>query len=154
MKKTIFTLAAAMFVAGTILSGCSSDAQRAEAAEKKVEAAKADVVDAKQDLTEARQGETISEFQKFKNESNEEINNNERRIAELRVEIKNEKAEARERDEKKIDALEKKNHEMHERLEAYHDDGKSDWREFKTEFKHDLKGIGESFKNIFVRNTK
>ena len=83
-----------------------------------------------------------------------EINNNERRIAELRVEIKNEKAEARERDEKKIDALEKKNHEMHEKLEAYHDDGKSDWREFKTEFNHDLAGIGHAFKDITVRNTK
>lgn len=153
MKKTIFTLAASMFVAGSILSGCTSQDKKMESAEQNVQDAKADVVDAKQDLTVAQQGE-ISEFQKFKNESIEEINNNDRRIAELRIEMKNEKREVREKDEKRIDALEKRNHELKEKLEAYHDDGKSDWKEFKTEFRHDLDGIGQSFKDITVRNTK
>lgn len=154
MKKTIFMLAATMFVAGTILSGCSSDTQKTENAELKVEDAKADVKDAEQNLTEAQQGEEISDFQKFKNECNEEINNNERRIAELRIEIKNESSEAREKNEVKINALAKKNTELKMQLDAYPNDGQSDWQEFKTEFKHDLKGLGEAFKNITVSNTK
>ena len=154
MKKTIFTLAAALFVAGAILSGCSSDANKTEDAELKVEDAKADVKDAEQNLTEAQQGAEISDFQKFKNECNEEINNNERRIAELRVQIKNENREAREKDEVKINALEKRNTELKIQLDAYAHDGKSDWQEFKTEFKHDLKGLGEAFKNITVSNIK
>jgi chromosome segregation ATPase len=154
MKKTIFSLAATMFVAGSIFSGCSSQDKKVENAEIKVQDAKSDVVDAKQDLAQTQQGAPISEFQKFKNESNEEINANDRKIAELRIEIKSETKEAREKDEKKIDALQKKNHELKEKLEAYHDDGKSDWKEFKTEFKHDLDGLGKAFKDITVRNTK
>jgi predicted RNase H-like nuclease (RuvC/YqgF family) len=154
MKKTILTLAAAMFVAGTILSGCASDAKKVENAEEKVQDAKEDVQDAKQDLNEAQQGAAISEFQQFKNESNEEINNNERRITELRIEMKTASKEDRKRDEKKIDALEKENHELKVRLDAYNDDGKSDWKKFKTEFKHDLDGIGQAFKDITVKNTK
>lgn len=154
MKKTIFTLAAAMFVAGTILSSCSSNTNKTEDEELKVEDAKADVKDAEQNLDEAQQGAEISDFQKFKNECNEEINNNERRIAELRIEIKNEDSEAREKDEVKINALAKKNTELKMQLDAYPNDGKSDWQEFKTEFKHDLKGLGEAFKNITVSNTK
>lgn len=154
MKKSIYALAATMFVAGSILSGCSSQDKKVENAEMKVQDAKSDVKDAKEDLAQAQQGSAISDFQKFKNESNEEINANERRIADLKIEIKNEKIKARERDEKKIDALEKKNHELKEKLEAYHNDGKSDWQEFKTEFKHDLSGLGKAFKDITVRNTK
>jgi outer membrane murein-binding lipoprotein Lpp len=147
MKKTIFTLAAAMFVAGTILSGCSSP-------EQKVENAKEDVKDAKQDLSQAQNEAAATEFQKFKNESNSRIAVNENRIAELKAEMKTESTESRERDEKKIDALEKRNHELKQRLEAYNDDGKSDWQEFKKEFNHDMEGIGDAFKDITVRNTK
>lgn len=154
MKKTLFMFTASLFVAGTILVGCSSDSKKIENAELKVQDAKADVKDAKQDLNEAHQGTTITEFQKWKNEANVEINNNERRIAELRIEIKGEKAGEREKDEAKLEKLEKRNSELKEKLNKYSDDGKSDWQEFKTEFKHDLDGIGLAFKNITVKNTK
>lgn len=153
MKKKIFILASAMFVAGSILTGCSSPDKKVENADQKVQDAKEDVRDAKKELTQAQQDAAL-EFQKFKNESNEEINANENRIAEFRLEMKNEKLDARERDEKKIDALEKKNRELKDKLDAYQNDGKSDWKEFKTEFKHDLDGLGQAFKNITVRNTK
>jgi uncharacterized protein YPO0396 len=115
------------------------------------------VKDAKQDLAQAQQTQQAaveSDFQKFKRESNEQIDANDKHIAELKVDIKNEKKEAREKDEKKIADLEKRNHKLREKLEAYHDDGKSDWREFKTEFNHDLEGLGHAFKDITVRNTK
>jgi predicted RNase H-like nuclease (RuvC/YqgF family) len=154
MKKSIFTFATAMFVTGTMLTGCYSDAEKVENAEQKLHEANSDVKDARQDLAETQQTVAISEFQQFKNESNEEINNNERRITELRIEMKTASKEDRKRDEKKIDALEKENHELKVRLEAYNDDGKSDWKKFKTEFRHDLDGIGQAFKDITVKNTK
>jgi hypothetical protein len=137
-----------------MFTGCSSDSKKVENAELKVQDAKADVKEAKQDLAETQQAAPISDFQKFKNESNEEINENDRKIAQLRIDIKNEKAEASAKDAKKIDALEKKNHDLKVKLDAYNDDGKSDWKEFKKEFKHDMDGIGHAFKDITVRNTK
>jgi len=150
MKKSIYVLVASLFVAGSFISSCSSPDKKAD---QNVQEAKEEVKDAKQDLAQAQQ-DASAEFQKFKDESNAEIDANEKRIAELRIDMKNEKREAREKDEKKIDALEKKNHELKEKLEAYHNDGKSDWREFKTEFKHDLDGLGHAFNDITVRNTK
>lgn len=157
MKKSIFTLATALFVAGSIVSGCSSPDKKVENAEEKVQDAKNDVKDAKQDLSQAQQEQqnaVVSDFQKFKNESNDAIIENDRHIASLRIDMKDEKREARERDEKRINELEKKNHDLKVKLDAYHDDGKSDWKEFKTEFKHDLDGLGKAFSDIGRRNTK
>lgn len=153
MKKSIFTLATAMFVAGSILSSCSSNDKKVENAAIEVQEAKSEVKDAQQDLSEAQQA-AGADFQQFKNESNQELTDNERKIADLRIEMKQEKKEARIKYEKKIDELEQKNQELKVKLEAYHDDGKSDWKEFKAEVKHDLEGIGHAFKDITVRNTK
>lgn len=153
MKKTILTIAAGMFVAGTILTGCSSPSEKVEDAQANVQQAKEDVKDAKQDLVQA-QKDSVTEFQKFKNESNEAIATNEKNIADLKTEMKTEKAKAKAAGNKKIDALEKENNKLKAKLEAYKDDGKSDWKEFKTEFNHDLAGLGKAFKDITVRNTK
>src|SRR5438477_9991223 len=115
MKKSMFTFAASMFVAASILSGCSSPDKKVENAEKKVTDAKADVKDAKQDLGQAQraqEGEPVNDFQQFKTESYNEIRENDRHIVDLRIDIKTEHREAREKDERKIDALEKDNHQM------------------------------------------
>ncbi|MBK5285821.1 MAG: hypothetical protein JJE25_10505 [Bacteroidia bacterium] len=158
MKKIIFTLAVAMVVAGTILSPVNSSAQREPDGRMKVRVIASNFspnnVETAELKTPVAQQDSLSDFQKFKKESNEEINNNENRIASLRADLKNEKHEARERDEKKIDALERSNRDLKKKLDDYKDNGKSDWREFKTEFKYDLEGIGHAFKDIGVRNTK
>ena len=67
MKKTIFTLAIAMFMAGGILTGCQSS-------KTKVENAKDKVVEANQELNQARR----DSIQQFKTETAERINNNEK----------------------------------------------------------------------------
>ncbi len=146
MKKIIYSLGSALILSTAVFTGCSSPDSKMENAEQKVQ-------DAKEDLRDAKQ-EVISEFQQFKNDAGVEIKNNEDQIAHLKIDIKNEKTEAREKDEKIIDDLDKRNRALKEKLEAYSDDGKSDWREFKKEFKHDLAGLGDAFKNIVVRNTK
>ena len=154
MKKSIITLSAAVFAAGSILSGCSSPEKKVENAQENVQDAKQDVKDAKQELAASEHAAAVSDFQKFKMEANEQINNNDRRITELRIDMKSESKDARALDGKKIDALETRNHDLKVKLDGYNDDGKTDWQEFKKEFNHDMDGIGEAFKNITVRNTK
>src|SRR5690349_11556856 len=109
MKKSIFTLAIALFMAGKIVKNWCSPEKKEENAEKKVQEEKADVREAQQELNEARQADqnaAVSDYQKFKNEVNEEINENDRRIAQLRVDLKNESGESRRKLEIKIDNLE------------------------------------------------
>jgi len=55
---------------------------------------------------------------------------------------------------KTIDALEKKNHELKVKLEDFKNDGKRDWKEFKTEFNNDLTGLGKDFKDLTDKITK
>ncbi len=153
MKKIIFSFYSLATVAVLTLNGCSSPEVKEDNAAQKVQEAKQVVIEAKQDLRQAQQ-DVQDEFQKFKNEANEEIRINENRIAELRINIEGEDADLRERTGRRIDALEKRNHELKEKLEDFKDDGRNDWKEFKKEFKHDLDGLGEAFNNIGVRNTK
>jgi hypothetical protein len=37
-------------------------------------------------------------------------------------------------------------------LEEYKDEGQSKWEEFKTNFKHDMDGIGKTMKDLFKDN--
>lgn len=154
MKKSMITLSAAVFVAGSILSGCSSPEKKVENAEQNVLEAKEDAKEANQELAAKEQAAALSDFEKFKLEANEQINSNERRITELRIEMKTEGKEARAADEKRIDALETRNHDLKIKLDNYNDDGKSDWQKFKAEFNHDMDAIGAAFKDITVKNTK
>ena len=110
--------------------------------------------DAKQELSQAQQEAAAAEFKQFKLEANASITANESRIAALKTENKSAARDVRKANEEKIDDLERRNRELKEKLNNYNDDGKSDWREFKTEFNHDLDGIGQAFKDITVRNTK
>ena len=65
MKKTILTLAAAMFVTGAMLTSCSSPEKKADNAEQKVEEAKADMKDAKQELSQAQKEEASMRQNRF-----------------------------------------------------------------------------------------
>ncbi|MDZ7774556.1 MAG: hypothetical protein U5L09_02545 [Bacteroidales bacterium] len=86
MKKTVFTLAAAAFIAGILLSGCNSSSQKIEKAEDKVQKAKEDVIDAKNELNLALQ-DSVTDFQHVKTVFQNQILANEKSIAELKFSI-------------------------------------------------------------------
>jgi hypothetical protein len=48
--------------------------------------------------------------------------------------------------------LEQKNRDLKKKLEEYKDEGQSKWEEFKTNFKHDMDGIGKTMKDLFKDN--
>lgn len=153
MKKLFLILLAVMFISSCILISCFSRDEKVENAEQNVKVAKEDLNDAQQSLDRAKQ-DTISDFQKFKNSANIEINSNEKSISDFRLKMRNEKKMAREKYEKTIDAMEKENNELKDKLEAFKDDGKKDWKKFKTDFNNDLAGLGKSFKDFGDRITK
>ena len=45
--------------------------------------------------------------------------------------------------------LEKKNRSLKKKLEEYKDEGQRKWKKFKTNFRHDRKGIGKTIKDLF-----
>lgn len=78
-----------MFVAGTILTGCNSKAE-------KVDSTKAEMEASEKALQKATENYD-AEYSKFKGESNKQIIANEERISELKKGSKKMKAEAKEK---------------------------------------------------------
>jgi hypothetical protein len=83
----------------------------------------------------------------------DQIKDNEKLIAKYRIELKNENSKPQERNGKKLDAMEKKNHELKAKLENCKNDGKSDWKEFRTGFNQELHDLGQAFKDFSTRST-
>ena len=148
MKNTILTLAVAVFMAGTMLTGCQSSAKKVENAEEKVQDAKDKVVEAKQEQNQ----EMNDSIQQFKKESQEKISANEKSIAEFKARIAKEKMENKAKYEKKLAELEQKNSDMKKKMDDYKENGKDKWTAFKHEFSHDMEELGNALKGFTVKS--
>jgi len=153
MKKTIFTLAIAMLVAGTIFTACQSSAEKVENAEEKVENAKEDLAQSERDLYQTKL-DTITNYEQFKIEAEKIITVQAKNIAEFKSDIAIKKEEAKTDLDKKLVELENKNKELEKKLADFKDDGKYTWITFKNEFNHDMDELGRALKDLTVDNTK
>mgnify|MGYP001235203134 FL=1 len=153
MKKSIFILAAATLLTGTVLTSCKSNAEKENDALENVQ-------DANQDLENA-QTETVTdaantkaneaEWQAFKAEVDADIAKNEARIAGLKSDLKKQGKAIDASYEKSVAGLEAKNEAMKAKLKEY-EVTQTDWNEFKREFNSDMSDLGDAFKNLTVNN--
>jgi len=151
MKNRVLILTVSAFMAGTVLTNCQSSAKKVENAEDKVQGAMIDLADAQKGLNKTRQ-DSISEYQKFKKESEEKIAAHDKSIAEFKARIATEKKEDKAKYEKKLAVLEQKNTDLKKKLADYKETGKEKWDAFRLEFSHDLDGLGQSLKGFFVKS--
>ena len=142
--KTVFSVL--VVTTATVFSSCDSPAQ-------KVEGKQDNVTEAKENLDKA-QDDYAAEVAKFKKESHERMEANDKTIAEYKSRMKEEKSEAKEEYNKKIASLEQKNSDMKKRMNEYKEDGKDKWQTFKREFSRDMEELGNSFKDFGVDNKK
>ena len=133
MKKTILILVVtSAFIAGTTFTGCQSSTQKQEAAQVVA---------------------TAEEWKTFKSESEQRINANEVRIAELKVKMNKPGEILDPLYANKIATLEQQNKDLRAKLYAY-EKSQSNWESFKREFNSDMDAIGEAFKNLTVDNKR
>lgn len=152
MKKTIYTLALTTFIAGSALVGCQTSTQKEQEAKDKISAAQGDVQDAKEELMEARKEATSEEWHTFKNKTLAKVNENETRIAELKVKMKKTGSSIDAIYAKKIEELEQKNKDIEAKVTTYKNDRSSDWESFKREYNHDMDELGDALKDMTVNN--
>ncbi len=140
MKKKILIFAAMGAVAGMFLVSCG------QTPEQKVEAASQDLKNARADY--------VSEWQKFKTVSEEQIRSNEERIEAFKAKIHEEgtNADTNAKYDKEVADLEQKNRDLKRALDEYKDEGESKWQEFKTNFSHDMDAVGKTMKDLFKDN--
>ena len=128
---------------GTMLTSCRSSV-------KKVEKAQENVVEANQKLNQALK----DSIQQFRTESENRISIYEKDIVEFRARIANEKKANKSKYEKKLAELDKKNIEMKKKLADYKYEEQAKWEIFKAEYNHDMDQLGQSFKDLTVKNVK
>lgn len=152
MRKTILSLALLTMTAGTVLVGCKDASKEENEAKENVQEAKEDLNYAKVELSDARRTATEEEWKAFKDSTNAAISLNEKRIADMKADLKKTGKTIDSEYQKKIVELEMKNKEIKSKLEMYKNDANSDWQSFKKEYNRDMEDLGESLKNFTVKN--
>jgi chromosome segregation ATPase len=147
-------MAAILFTAGSMLTGCDTAADKVDAAAENVEEAKEELEEAKQE--EAVIIETIAteaEWKVFKKDSDEKIAKNNAKIVELKGKIRTSGKGMGKIYAERIEKIEKKNAELKERLDNF-DNEQTDWDSFKREFDHDMGELGKAFSELGTDSSK
>lgn len=146
MKKSIVTLCLAGCMVAMGIAACSSN-------EKKVENATEDLKEAKAELQQEKR-DSVSDYLKFKQESDARIAENENTISTFKENMKRNGKAISVSDQKAIDVLEQRNIDLRKKIAEFKENGKDNWAAFKTEFNHDLDHLSEALKNLTISNTK
>jgi chromosome segregation ATPase len=146
MKKSIFTVASVLMIAASTFTSCDTP-------KDDVVNAQENVADAQKNLDEATD-DYIAEIESFRTETNEKIAANDRSIAVLKANVAEKNAATKSAYWSKIAELEKRNGELKIRMADYKADGKDNWGTFKSEFNHDMDGLGSAFKDVTVKNAE
>jgi len=146
MKTKILTFAITAVIAMVSFSAMAQASRKATSARK-------DIANGKKDLKEAKL-DSAADFQKFKTESEAKIKDNQTKITELKAKKSSQSKEIRQKYDKKVLALEKKNNELKGKIKKADNTKTSKWASFKREFNHDMEELGHAIKDIGVDNTK
>jgi hypothetical protein len=155
MKKTTLILATFITIgAGAIFSSCQTPAEKVEKAQDNVATAKQELkVEQKDSSMAAVKTANADEWKAFKATAELKINNNKIRIEELKQKMKTTSKTMEPVYEKRIDSLLQRNADLSTRMYNY-EKGKTDWESFKSEFNHDLDGLGKALKEFTFDNKK
>jgi gas vesicle protein len=150
-KKSVLSIGVVTIAVATMLfSSCNSSNEKNETTESEsVEK----LNEAKEDLNEAKK-EYNKKYETFKNESLHRIAENEKTIAALKLEMKDETKVAKADLDKKLTTLEEKNQNLKEKISDYKEEDNEKWESFKTEFSRDMDNLGEALKDLTKTNTK
>jgi uncharacterized protein HemX len=110
-------------------------------------------LEAKQDLQQARI-DSANEYNVYREESEAKLRENDRQIAELKLQMKAERKEIRVKYEKEVVALDEKNENLKIKIKEYKEGDKSNWQSFKEGFNQDLDAVGKSISAMAHRNDK
>ena len=142
-----------IFFACMLFAGMVSCTNTPKDEAKKVEVAKENVMEAQSDLDKAR-ADSAKEYQAYKDASQLRIQENEKKITDLKEAIRQEKAETRSAHQKEIDQLDAQNAKMKVRMNEFKQDSKDAWEKFKVGFNNDMDKLGAAISSINLKTKK
>jgi len=144
MKNKTLKLAISAFIGTVLLISCSTP-------EQKVKNAQDNVTQASNNLDSANL-KYVTEFENYKQKTDDQITLNDKRISELKAKSKNMKGDAKDKYNNKIAELEQENNDMKSKLNGYKLAGKEKWEIFKTDFNKSMNELDQSIDNLFSNN--
>lgn len=145
MKKSFGTLVISIILAGTVLTSCSSPADKVEDAQDNVEAAEKELAESEAYAKDVADYRSLTEMQIAENEKN---------ILAFNARIDSQKAEAKSEYKAKIAELDAKNSDMKKKLADFNSDNKSVWETFKKEFNADMEALAKAFVDFSTNDKK
>ena len=124
-------MVASLLLSGAVFTSCKSNAEKVEDAQEDVVDAKENEMDAQQDLNEAKY-ENASDYEQFKKATKVVIAENETRIAEFKVKLKDETVANKAKFQANVDALEKRNDQLKDDIDDFKEGANEDWNAFKN----------------------
>ena len=132
MKKLILSIAMVAFIAGTVSVSYGQEGVKPVKTEKKV------MVVEPQQKSDDKLIDSIADYQSLTKTSEVRFTENEKSIADLKLNNTSMDAMKKTAKTRDIEVLEQKNITLREELVAYKKDGKTDWKAFKKEFNSDM----------------
>jgi hypothetical protein len=142
-KSTIVITTITMMFAFTALSCDRTD---------KMERAQIDVIEAERDLSIA-QTEVAADVRIYRQETANDIRENNLAIADIKTKIQDEDAETRPAHQERIAELERKNNDLKRQMDNYSVTNRDHWENFKDQFSTNMDDLGKSLDNFFSQST-
>jgi chromosome segregation ATPase len=150
MKKILLTLTlASTILFGFLVTSCESTASKKKAEETKIEEAEQAIDEI--EIEAAEDAVSNDEWTSFKNDWQQMIDNNDKRIAEIRSNMNQSGKVINELRAKRIAELEQRNKDLRARLNQF-EKNQSNWEQFKSEFQRDMDAIGDAFQDLSEDN--
>jgi hypothetical protein len=144
MKKIVYLFSTIMLTGSISILSCNNSTDTTDNDEKK------DTVVIEDNKVNERVA-TAEEWAAFKMETEQKIDANEKRIAELRDKRKKSGKVMDKVYEERIEALQERNRNLRLKITNY-ETNKTDWDKFKEEVNHDLDELGKAIGDIFKDN--
>lgn len=142
MKKNILIITSLLIISSATLISCNSSAPKSEN----------QVIEDEKEALEKANEEYLAEVEKYRKESRERIEANNKNIADFKARINLQKQDAKDEYIRKITRLEQQNSDIKKKMDDYKEDGKEKWQIFKAEFSRDMDELGQAFKDLTVKN--
>lgn len=113
--------------------------------------ARKELAEAKKNLTRAKI-DSAADFEHFKLEAETKIEENKKRIADLRLADPNLSLDLKKEYDKKIALLQEKNNKLQKQIKKSTDTKTSKWAEFKKEFNNDMRELTDAIRNIVKKD--
>lgn len=149
MKNSIILFIATVFLTGTILTGCQTSDDKVSREQKDVTEAKEDL---KEEQAEVQKAANEARWKAYKDEAQVKFDANDAVIADTKTKWKSAGRKMDNVAQQQIDALEKQNKDLRQRLNGYNANTQAEWDAFQREFNRDMDEMGTALNNLTVNN--